>query len=363
MGSNPTGTATAQKTPASAGAFFIAEGDAVVLQDVVMETALAAVATRPGAAHLVTRVEPVLLPPRAPGSVRLRMLAAPINPSDLITIAGTYSRTVFPFRPGFEGVGEVVEADGDAGLRLGSRVVPVRSAGSWSSVRDVAVGDCIAVPADIPLDQAATSFVNPLTAITAVEQFVTDRRPVVVTAASSTIADHFAALLAEVGAPAVGVVRSSRSRVRRPELWSAIVPSDAEDWRIRLGSAAADAQVVFDAVGGDHAAVVMETLARAKLLVSYGLLSGEPIDTTRLRPRVALRFLHLRALVHDGDPTLLRRRFDRAFALIRGGVLHTDIASTVPLCDITTALEHGGRGGGKTLLRVSGPTVRCSRGR
>lgn len=54
-------------------------------------------------------MERLLLSERLPGYVRLRMLAASINPSDVITIRGTYSRTKLPFRPGFEGVGEVVE--------------------------------------------------------------------------------------------------------------------------------------------------------------------------------------------------------------------------------------------------------------
>src|SRR5258706_3236908 len=44
--------------------------------------------------------------------VRVRMLAAPINPSDLLTIEGRYGRLPeLPATPGYEGVG-VVEATG-----------------------------------------------------------------------------------------------------------------------------------------------------------------------------------------------------------------------------------------------------------
>ena len=51
-------------------------------------------------------------PPAAPqsGEVRVRMLASPINPSDMLMIQGAYGRQPrLPCVPGFEGVG-IVEA-------------------------------------------------------------------------------------------------------------------------------------------------------------------------------------------------------------------------------------------------------------
>src|SRR5690625_150511 len=155
---------------------------------------LGAVADRPGLAHEVVRAERFELSARPVGHVRLRMLAASINPSDLITIRGTYSRTEFPFRPGFEGVGEVVDADPVGAVQAGQRVIALRRAGAWSSVRDVAAYDCVIVPPDISDLQAATAFINPLTALAGVDRLALDGRPVVITAASSAIADHFAAL-------------------------------------------------------------------------------------------------------------------------------------------------------------------------
>lgn len=164
---------------------------------------LGAVAERPGSAHDVVRTEWFKLSARPVGLVRLRMLVASINPSDLITIRGTYSRTEFPFRPGFEGVGEVVDADPGGAVQTGQRVIALRSAGAWSSVRDVAVDDCVIVPPDISDLQAATAFINPLTALAGVDRLALDGRPVVITAASSAIADHFAALLRLRGNPVV----------------------------------------------------------------------------------------------------------------------------------------------------------------
>ena len=50
-------------------------------------------------------------PDPAPGEVLIRLAAAPINPSDLMTLKGAYSMPVDPpMIPGLEGAGQVVGA-------------------------------------------------------------------------------------------------------------------------------------------------------------------------------------------------------------------------------------------------------------
>src|SRR5262249_6476909 len=53
----------------------------------------------------------VPVPTPGPGEVRVRMLASPINPSDLLYVRGEYGqRPSLPTGSGFEGVGVVEEA-------------------------------------------------------------------------------------------------------------------------------------------------------------------------------------------------------------------------------------------------------------
>ena len=56
------------------------------------------------------------------GEVRVKVLAAPINPSDLLQISGNYGvDAVLPARPGSEGVGRVTESiSRDKELKSGS---------------------------------------------------------------------------------------------------------------------------------------------------------------------------------------------------------------------------------------------------
>ena len=61
----------------------------------------------------VLRLEDIPTPQPGPGEVLVRMLAAPVNPSDRMFIAGTYGQAAqVPATAGFEGVGIVIESGG-----------------------------------------------------------------------------------------------------------------------------------------------------------------------------------------------------------------------------------------------------------
>src|SRR5262249_8074763 len=106
-------------------------------------------------------------PKPARRQVRVRMLASPINPSDLLYTRGQYGRQpASRASPGFEGVGVVEESGG--GLlgwwRRGRRVAVLGAlSGTWREQVIVPAHQAIPVPAEIPDEQAAAFFVNPAT--------------------------------------------------------------------------------------------------------------------------------------------------------------------------------------------------------
>src|SRR4051794_14488042 len=83
----------------------------------------------------VLQVRDVPEPQPGPGQVRVRMLASPINPSDLLVVRGEYGRRpTLPATPGFEGVGVVEQAGSGLLARrvLGKRVAVLNSrGGNW----------------------------------------------------------------------------------------------------------------------------------------------------------------------------------------------------------------------------------------
>lgn len=118
---------------------------------------------------------PSLSPPPA-GSVNIRFLLSPINPSDVNVVEGVYpskpsgtrslaegytlDKTVYV--PGNEGLAEIVDVGLEVvGLNKGDRVVmSAQQGGTWASARTVAAGDVIKVPSNLSEVNAATISVS-----------------------------------------------------------------------------------------------------------------------------------------------------------------------------------------------------------
>lgn len=107
--------------------------------------------------------------------VLVKMLAAPVNPSDINQIQGQYpleNASTVPVA-GNEGVGVVAQIGGDVRtVRVGDWVVPSAPAfGTWREQVVCAEHDLHVVPNDLPLDVAASLLVNPPTAYRLLEDF------------------------------------------------------------------------------------------------------------------------------------------------------------------------------------------------
>src|SRR5262245_35807123 len=127
----------------------------------------AAVFDRFGDPAEVLQARDVPVPEPGRGQVRVRMIASPINPSDLLTVRGQYGTVPkLPATPGYEGVG-VVEASGGGllgKLRVGKRVAVINAkGGNWQEQVIVPARQVVPVAADVSDDQAASFFVNPAT--------------------------------------------------------------------------------------------------------------------------------------------------------------------------------------------------------
>lgn len=312
----------------------------------------AVVARRFGAPLEVLRLEDVPTPELGQGEARVRMIASPINPSGLIPVTGAYaSRTDLPFVSGFEGVGvvEKVHEAADQAL-LGRRVLPVGFAGGWQQQKVTPLEWLIPVPDGLSDEQAATAYINPLTAIRMVEAHAnpaTNRA--VVDAAGSAIAPIIAHLLKARGIEVIGLVRTARRL--DTSLFDQVLPTCHPDWERALGSV----DVAFDCVGGDLGTRLGRLLSPGGALVHYGLLSGAPLDPTlwEERPDITVDLFRLRGWVHGVDKQSLHDAFATAFGLIREGAIRTNVQASFPLGEFTRAIELATAFGsnGKVLLQ------------
>ena len=224
--------------------------------------------------HVITLEHSQILP-RPSGMLRVLMRYAPINPSDLIPVTGAYRHRVTPPRVvGYEGMGVVTDADNPA--MIGQRVLPLRGEGTWQRWLDCSPLWAVPVPDAIPDLLAARGYINPLAAFVMLKKWPVKGKIVLLTAANSSCAALLAQWAVIYGAVHVyGVCRSEGQKAAL--LQNGITPVLINDTAMLRG-VAQQADVVFDAVGGALATLLLTNLNAEADFVSYGLLSGQPYD-------------------------------------------------------------------------------------
>ncbi|NIY46489.1 zinc-dependent alcohol dehydrogenase family protein [Cedecea colo] len=229
------------------------------------------------------------LAPRAAGKLRVQMRYSPINPSDLIPVTGAYRHRVVPPRvAGYEGVGVVIEADNPA--FIGQRVLPLRGEGTWQRWLDCDPQWAVPVPGSIPDVLAARGYINPLAAYVMLKKWPVQGKTVLLTAATSSCAGLLAQWAKLQGAKAVFGVYRSDNQIAALEQ-DGVIAVSINDKR-GMHYAAQQAEIVFDAVGGELATALLQHMQPGTDFISYGLLSGQLYQMTGgyIRPQ---RF-HLR---------------------------------------------------------------------
>ncbi|WP_017967759.1 zinc-dependent alcohol dehydrogenase family protein [Rhizobium leguminosarum] len=319
-----------------------------------------AVVRKFGRAQDVVELEEAALPPLRRDQVRVRLLARAINPSDIITISGAYSgRTTLPFIPGFEAFG-VVEQCGEEvhGLPLGTRVLPVRSAGGWQQFKDTDPGWCLRVPDELTDFEAATSYVNPMTAWLMLHAKI-GLRPgmrIAINAAGSSIGAILIGLANSAGVEPIAIIRNEGSLERlRGRVEAVIVDREESESDLVAGLAGRHGlDAVLDCVGGAHASILADALKPGGHFVHYGLLSGQGIPASfwMSHPDIAFSYCHLREWVHSEAMSNVQRAYSELAAQIALKVIATEVREVFPLEKVSEALGSAVpfRTGGKVLL-------------
>ncbi len=315
----------------------------------------------------VLEVRDVAVPKPGPGQVRVRMLASPINPSDLLWVRGIYGRLPkLPATPGFEGVGVVEESGGGLLARrvLGRRVAVLNSAtGNWQEQTIIPARQAIPVPGDLPDEQAAAFFVNPASALV-MTRYLLKVPPdawLLQTAAGSALGRMVIRLGRQYGFRTLNVVRRREHVEELLRLGAAAVVCTSDESlaeRVHALTNGAGVPFALDAVGGETGSAVVRTLATDGRLLVYGTLAMEPLT---IEPRVLMvnhkqieGFWLSEWVRRQGVLTMLGL-IGRIGRLMRTGVLTSEIGATFPLDQIKEAVRQAAQPGrqGKVLLRIA----------
>ncbi|HEX3501143.1 MAG TPA: zinc-binding alcohol dehydrogenase family protein [Stellaceae bacterium] len=309
----------------------------------------------------VLRVERVTLPELAADEIRVRALAAAINHSDLEIRAGTWPilrADPFPYTPGLEVVGEVVEIGAAVSrFRLGERIVTMMQGlggvrahrpGGYAEYIVIAADAAAPVPVDLDVFDVAALGLAAVTAFEGLRKLgKLDGRRIAITGAAGGVGSAAIGIAKAQGAEIVAVISRRRQEdyVRALGATAALVPEEVTSGA--LGEESLDG--VLDAVGGTAFGSYVAALKAGGALSLIGAVAGGTVSFD------AWRLLET-TLTGYGSESLdgasLRHAMARICDWLRSGALAPPSRTIFPLAEAAAAHEGLERHGvsGRVLL-------------
>ncbi|AOS97759.1 Quinone oxidoreductase 1 [Microbulbifer aggregans] len=309
----------------------------------------------------VIEAVPFEKPALGEGEVLVELLAAPINPSDVLTLTGEYGMLPpLPAVGGNEGVGKVVElGPGVDKPAVGQTVLLPVGCGTWRTHLVAQADKLIPLPNEADPQQLSMISINPPTASLLLSEFV-DLQPgdwVIQNAANSGVGSYLIQLAKIRGFRTVNIVRRESLIAPLKEEGADVVLVDGDDLasRVKEATGGAPIRLGIDAVGDTATGRIADCLAEAATLVNYGMMSGKPckISPASLIFRgVSLKGFWLAKWFENASPEQQIAVYGELTKLIAAGKLKAPIDSVFSVKDIkrAVALAAEGERSGKVLV-------------
>lgn len=278
-----------------------------------------------GSPQNVLKVEYKSIEPPKDHQVLVRMLARPINPSDLIPIRGAYAQRIsLPNIPGYEGVG-IVEDVGPLVSKnlIGKRVLPLRGEGTWQEFVKTSAEFAVPIPDSIDDFTAAQMYINPVTAwVTCTEVLKLQSNDVLlVNACGSSIGHIFAQLSKVLGFRLIAVNRNNKYTEDLLHLGASYVIDTSkvplyETVMELTNGIGADAAI--DSVGGSCGNDLAFSVHPNGHFLTIGLLSGVQVNWAEIisKAKVHANIFHLRNWNKNVSADKWQETFNRLINLI-----------------------------------------------
>lgn len=281
-----------------------------------VDTSRKLLSTLTGDGRLILEIREAPVPEPGPAEVVIVVEAAPVNPSDMMTLwpgmdlsaasregdasslrlVGRFpaavpgplqARVNKPLVPGLEGAGTVIAAGRDAEHLIGKRVTASSfSGGMYARHCKTDAAHCMVLPEHISAREGAAFFTNPLTVAAILETLRQEgKRALIHTAAASALGQMLAKACIEDDIALVAVVRQEeQAKLLREIGVQHICNSSAPDFMEQLirAARATGAMIAFDAIGGDD----MPHQLLAAMTAAYTPAPGDSPYGARSRKKV-----------------------------------------------------------------------------
>ena len=301
------------------------------------------------------------LPELVAGQALVQVLAAPINPSDVLTLTGLYGMLPpLPAVGGNEGVGKVVALGPDTkGPAIGQTVLLPVGCGTWSSHVLVDAKTLMPLPNDADPLQLAMMTVNPPTASLMLSEFLKLEAGewVIQNVANSGVGSYLIQLAKARGFKTVNIVRRESAVAGVQEIGGDVVLVDGPSLAKCVAEATGGAKIrlAIDAVGGISTDNLANCLSEGGILVNYGMMSGEPCQVSPASfvfRDVTLRGFWLAKWFQKASPEQRMAVFGEIAQLIASGKLKSRVQATYSIDQIKEAVGAAAAGerDGKILI-------------
>eukprot|EP00580_Thalassiosira_gravida_P017606 CAMPEP_0201666046 /NCGR_PEP_ID=MMETSP0494-20130426/7006_1 /ASSEMBLY_ACC=CAM_ASM_000839 /TAXON_ID=420259 /ORGANISM="Thalassiosira gravida, Strain GMp14c1" /LENGTH=359 /DNA_ID=CAMNT_0048145119 /DNA_START=72 /DNA_END=1151 /DNA_ORIENTATION=- len=312
------------------------------------------VVTSPGkgtsVADCTMEIETLPTPTPASGEVLVKVVAAPINPSDYGS--WFYSKPeAYPMSIGKEGCGIVIVADEESSCPVGTKVgfVTDGKQGTFSEYLTLnAKTGVFKMPEDVPIEDCASFMVNPYTALgilDTAQRTCASSKAIIHTAAASQLGQMIVRLAPSKGLEIINIVRREEQKELLEKIGAkhVIVAASVDDhkvWKAELQSKVNELGAVcaFDAIAGDMAGHLMDVLPSKGIVHVYGGLAGPAnglsfIDL--IYGQKELKGFFVTAWLKEGGPSRMIPRMMAAGKDVNAGLKGPDGWSCTQFCDTT----------------------------
>lgn len=286
-------------------------------------------------------LEEISMPSCGDDEVIVQLKAAGINFIDIYTRTGLYKPSQYPFTPGKEGSGVVMELGKNVtGLNVGDRVAfSLSRTGTYAEYAAVSASQIVKIPEEISFETAAATMLQGLTAyyLTHLTFELKPNHTALIHAGAGGVGLLLIQIVKQLGAKAITTVSSDeKAELAKKAGADMVVIYTRESFLegVQKFTNNQGVNVVYDSVGKTTFDDSLKSLTTRGMLVSYGQSSGPipPFEMSRLAEKSL--YLTRPSLFHY---TQTKKELDdmamALFSLITQGKLEITIGQSYPLAE------------------------------
>lgn len=295
----------------------------------------------------VLTLEEIPVPEPAENEIRVKMLASPVNPADLLFIDGKYRiKPTFPQVAGLEGAGVVDKCGQKATIAKGT-LVSFRHKCTWAEYVVVPAEKATMLPSDFPIEKACQFSLNPVTSFALLDevQDIKSDEWLLLTAGKSAVSKIIIQMARLRQMNVIAVSRSENDFAELKSLGAAVTLTDNPATigeSIQLATNGKGVKFVLDSVGGSLITEILKNMQPFGKLVLYGLMSSENVvfhNSTIVFKNLSVKGFGVDAWLRSLSSEKREQTFDNLISMLKDPGFQMPVAAKYHFEDFISALQ------------------------